>query len=459
MHFMEKTVTPAVLHHGVNALPDEVLLKIIHCCVEEQRDFNQPPTRQRVVYNRIRRVVETRQLALVNQRFRELVNGLPSLWTNARFFLKSERETSAENGRPPWMLGKSTGSGLEVLIEYPEHYESLLRYKDQCTSFSAASQQIIGTIPQNRVLAPVLKALRLYDNDKVLDAFHLPSLRALVTRVSSLASVRLVMPQLTSLTLRYEVKQPADVDALVSVVGIGKSLRQLGLSLHFNTKLNDDGWTQSVHCLPALESLNVLPYFGYCNGQAGSFHVQAATTIVRSFEIPKVLSISLSWITEYDRSDPIPDWHALFPRDRELVHLRDFFLSVESSSKPLQAAFHIPSLLQRFPQLSNLHSSLGDVDSIRSFTELARLREITFRDCQLEMPQLGRFVASLFKQDVINVERLTVHMDRNIDEFRYTRDAMPVDSRRLTVLVRDILRRESDTEFCVKFSEDIVNLF
>ena len=136
-----------------------------------------------------------------------------------------------------------------------------------------------------------------------------------------------------------------------------------------------------------------------------------------------------------------------------MFHLQEFSVLGNLSLRPIHAAQFIPSLLRRFPQVSNLQFSLMAEDSMTSFKELAKLREITLHECRLDMQQLSQFVTPIFQQDVVNVERLTVYMDVTDGT-----SSMPVSSRQLTELVRGILRRESGGNFCVNFTDNVLSI-
>ena len=237
IHFMERTVSPAVLHHGIHSLPNEALLHILRICLDEveSADRNMEQCRR-----------DLQKLALVNKRFQALISTLPSMWSDHHFY--------AKKGRPGSIIGRSFNSGLHVYARSQAGVDSALKYAERWTSYSDKSLDDTSlNWTKSNVAFPALRSVDTQCIDGELQKHLFPALRRLrIGRLVHQLDLIPAMPQLTELAISYELGESQDVSNLVSSLALCENLRRLELSCCTSGPFESDQHLRSI-CLHRLE--------------------------------------------------------------------------------------------------------------------------------------------------------------------------------------------------------------
>lgn len=102
----------------------------------------------------------------------------------------------------------------------------------------------------------------------------------------------------------------------------------------------------------------------------------------------------------------------MFPIERNYASLRSLSFCVHGKDSKLDFAFTarlFPDYLRNFPQAESLTLSPSRlyIDT-PGVAELAKLREITLDECVMDVLEVQDLFLAIFKQDVVNIERITV---------------------------------------------------
>lgn len=264
----------------------------------------------------------------------------------------------------------------------------------------------IGTIP-------ALAELHMEDCG---ESYHLPALKRLRTSgdPSKLASV---MSQLTVLSLSINFEARDSYHQLISSLSLGSKLRDLSLTYGFlsvNGLVNIRDAPSPLY-LPLVESFSVCLDYG-----SGVFpkaekerHSDAMSFVTRTIIVPKVefLEVIIQNHSHTEEEEYF-SWEDLFPPERAYPCLRSLSFSVRPARSSPGAALVqrlVPGLLRNFPQAQTLSlSPTGLFTDCPALADLARLRKITFGDCEIIDRQIRSLLVAILDQDVVNVESIAI---------------------------------------------------
>ena len=335
--FMERSVTPAVLHRGVESLPDEILARIFLICADQEASGYNLEF-QAMVYRSGKRNKCLKRLGSVNSRFR--------VWA--------------------------------------------------------------------RCMSDVMKA-----NDETDVALH-------VSEFSEISQLQL--QRLTNLEVQLPIYWPEDNDQLnnfPAAVTKCSLLRRLRLELKFQFLPSEPfkyvTSSLSVHTLPRLESFAIYS-FVQVDAQERECVSRAMSSLFTSLSMPKLRSLSIDvfdndpykpWTSETEMLESFVSWDSFFPPSRAFPHLRKLSFSAKGATKKKEDTIIcndlFPGLLEHFPGIESFTLEPAEIAAdCPDVPALARLRELTLRDCRMETDDIEAFLRALFEQEEVNVERITI---------------------------------------------------
>lgn len=304
-----------------------------------------------------------------------------------------------------------------------------------------------GNFPLNqdntKTTFPYLKGLLISFGSQGFPASarQFPALRQLKACLGTdMTSILPVTSQLTSLSLKFDFQSSEHFTHLRSALALGELLMDLELCLNFSDNCakevlgaNTTTTTMRFSRLRFLALAIVLgPYdvkFS-CPIRRPGVRFQALASLVRSFSLPQLQSLTIAFRDIiYDEIPENCTWNTMFPSERNYSLLRDLTVmsgqvynndtDTENSSKLYLC------LLRHLPQVQLLRVELnrGAIykPSIDEFAwpgrvELAQLRELTVFGCNVVRGRLEHFYKSIFDQEEVNLQRISVPNDSDYQE-------------------------------------------
>lgn len=409
--FMERAVHPAVLHRGIQMLPNELLMRVIQNCLPEASERTRYPTSIDHRENE-----NVRRLALVSRRFRDLIYGEPSIWEDICY------DGGQVTERATRIMERTTNIGLRVCctskgglegLQYSHRWISL-RLNGLCTFPSEAT--VLDGLQSLTLDLPLLPHRRPLA--EFMDLLRLPALRELAISLptagggGAFTPPRELVSQLSVLSLlHYRLHRDEDIHNLIDCLSSGAKLRTLIITC--------DVWSDAsflepmnphhpVH-LVMLESLRLKLAYVQSRAvepdQAWKRSVQRAVSpIARAFIMPKLQILSLT----LGGTGDLISLEDAFPPDRDYTRLQRLELALPGRSWGTL----YPIVFRRFPRVQSLGLSVlnRENEELPGTLELAKLQELHLHYVGDRMSQVHaeKDLLAIFSQMPIGLKRVVV---------------------------------------------------
>lgn len=436
----QPSLAKAAYHHGIHALPDELLVQILlHRLDGAKEDARHERTSESMTITLPKRIVEAMvDIALVNKKFRDLIYGVKECWS----------VITLSPSLNPIFVDRSDGALLEVYRPYgPDQVngEALEVISECCRSLII--DNLVGADEQTyeSMTFTHLESLVFEDVDReeipdhvktALQHWILPKLQSIsIPFCCLLPQERLA--QLTTLKLdRIHVYSDGDVQMVLADLRLATSLRDLELSLDLDERnLTDDFEEHTIIELPHLISYTLRVSFRHplatvdrlCPRETLK---EAVIAIPRTLRTPslKFVKIELSHFTftstsrfrlkRDDTTTTIPMLPFLSIND--LLHVDDIrtpllehltlaFKCHNIGPVKKDAARFVSDALRRLSSLRSLSLQPGlDIVSEICVKELAKLRHVRLHGCS-PTNCLDRVLGALAMAPVVNLETVSVN--------------------------------------------------
>ena len=443
---MERTLVPATFHHGIHALPNEILtriLKNVHVEPKEENEFSL--TEENIEQNK-----KLLRLALVNRRFRNLVYSIPLLW-NLGFDEKGWDSGLGWASPKVSPFGRNPTNYKGMYIQNSSKRVNKKRF-GEAMKYSERWVSLNLRLPQPTLDEYSLRRARhlkylCVGRDCVLEAAEVDRfVRLLVPQnFSNLTELHIgftwmrvdlnllpqVAHQLTTLSLCYQIlRTPRQVDLLIAFITSATQLRQLRVECAIQTSseapMAFEGFkcSQGPTCLPFLESFSFhIPYeYSRVPAEDTNRFFPVAASIPRAFIMPKLRSLEVKVNTTATFA-----FEDMFPVNRDYTLLRQ--VKLECRDKHWCELYS--NIFSTFSQMQSLSLYPGgySFDTLAGALEIAKLREFDIKPLSA---RAVRLVLDIFNQAIVNLESITMPQapigetymqdDRGLKDDRYWTD-------------------------------------
>jgi hypothetical protein len=428
----------ASLHHGLDRLPDELLITILGFCAPSwngQQKYSVSSLRLIRMWNYPREREDLRKLCLVNKRFRDLIYKTSSFWND--FGPEANERKFARR------LSMAGNTSMHFCVD-DRSKEMILRHMHLCQGLRISASSPIPRDGEVEAVFPRVQRLALdfsfRDHSQgFFDTWKLPNLLELFVTHPFPSRI----PTLTSLTVEHISDK--NIGQFYALLHGAPSLQHLKFKCSFHCEdepaqsRSAEGMTLSrlVTCVAVIgasvevEDLERIKMWSYSEYSQSLNHRIANVADPLSnlfYAMPNVEGLEITLLAA--RVLPLDALivRGIFRNQRNFTKLRDLAIDLQHSSYEENDINEFANgglfcLVRRFPCLDSLTFSSGKFTGFTSGTaELARLKSFSLLNCtHIVEEQFKQFIARLLLQKAFRLENVIVDPAVRIHPYALTK--------------------------------------